>query len=34
MMVYRKLKKNSILNIKELKEEGKNLYVGKKQKRK
>ena len=33
-LVYRELNKNSALNISPLKEGGKNLYVGKKQKRK
>lgn len=33
-LVYRELNKNSALNISKLKEGGKNLYVGKKQKRK
>lgn len=33
-LIYRELNKNSALNISNLKEGGKNLYVGKKQKRK
>lgn len=33
-LIYRELNKNSALNISALKEGGKNLYVGKKQKRK
>ena len=33
-LIYRELNKNSALNISTLKEGGKNLYVGKKQKRK
>lgn len=33
-LIYRELNKNSALNISPLKEGGKNLYVGKKQKRK
>ncbi len=33
-LIYRELNKNSMLNISALKEGGKNLYVGKKQKRK
>ena len=33
-LIYRELNKNSALNISSLKEGGKNLYVGKKQKRK
>ena len=33
-LIYRELNKNSALNIRTLKEGGKNLYVGKKQKRK
>ena len=33
-LIYRELNKNSALNISTLKEGSKNLYVGKKQKRK
>ena len=33
-LIYRELNKNAALNISSLKEGGKNLYVGKKQKRK
>lgn len=33
-LIYRELNKNSAINISNLKEGGKNLYVGKKQKAK